>query len=73
MGEKQKIATGSTGNAVQDGSVRASYLAAVNAAAGLLCLAFDAKPEVIVMVTTITTFVGIATYGAFDKFVKPRL
>ena len=67
-------ATGSTGDAVSDGLTRAGWVAAVQALVAFSVMRWAwATGEELALLEIPITFVAVALWGAFDRFVKPRL
>ena len=67
-------ATGSTGNAVTDGLTRAGWVAAVQALVAFSVMRWTrATGEELALLEIPITFVAVALWGVFDRFLKPRL
>lgn len=69
-----RTASGSTGNAIQDGITRGAWLGAVNALVAFTVLRWDwLTTEELALLEVPIQFVALILAGAFDKYAKPRL
>ena len=67
-------ATGSTGNAVADGLTRATWVAAVQAFTAFTVMRWDwLTASELAQLEVPIVFVAVALWGAFDRFIRPRL
>lgn len=67
-------ATGGTGNAISDGLTRAGWVSAVQAFVAFTVLRWEwLTVEELGLLEIPVTFVAVAFWGAWDRFVRPRL
>ena len=71
MSDMMERATGATGNPIQDGLTRASWVAAVQAFLAFTVMRWDwLETDELAILTIPITFVAVAFWGAFDGLRK---
>ena len=69
-----RTASGSTGNALQDGLTRGAWLLAVNAFVAFTVMRWEwLTTNELAMLSGPIQFVALVLAGAFDHYIKPRL
>jgi len=69
-----RTASGSSGNAIQDGLSRGAWLAAVDGALAFTVMRWDwLSVEELAQIIIPIHFFALVLAGAFDRYVKPRL